>query len=130
MIRKQQATGNKKVLNSRAALAAIVSLLVLFLVLTSVLGLWKKYRVIRSHINELKQQEVTLKEKKATVTATNKHLETQEGKEEVFRDTYRLVKPGEGVVIITKDNKEESDSPKRPAILRFWDSIMRGLGLR
>lgn len=130
MIRKQQAIGNKKTLNPRVALAAIVSLLVLFLVLTSVLDLWKKYRAIRSHINELKQQEVALKEKKTTVTTTNKHLETEEGKEEVFRNTYRLVKPGEGIILITKDSDREEVTSKGARFQKFWDNIMRGLGLR
>ena len=94
------------------------------------LDLWKKYRAIRSHINELKQQEAALKEKKATVTTTNKHLETEEGKEEVFRNTYRLVKPGEGIILITKDSDKEEAISKGARFQKFWDNIMRGLGLR
>ncbi|MEK7228396.1 MAG: hypothetical protein AAB681_03520 [Patescibacteria group bacterium] len=129
MLRKQHVT-TKKTLSSRAILTAIVSFLVLFLVLSSVVGLWKKYRSIRAHIKELKEQELALSEKKALVTSTNEYLGTPEGEEEVFRDSYRLVRPGEGIVIITKDGQEEPPPAKGPAILQFWNSIIRGLGLR
>ena len=130
MLRKQQVTNNKKTLNSRAILAVIVAVLILSLILTSVVGLWKKYQAIRSHIKELKQQEEILRNKKSSMATTNEYLATNEGKEEVFRDSYRLVKPGEGIVVITKDNKGESLAPKEPGIIRFWNSIMRGLGLQ
>jgi cell division protein FtsB len=128
MQRKQHTINNKKRFGSRAILAALVGFSVFFLLLSSVIGLWEKYMAIRAHIKELKQQEVILKQKKDKVTDMNKYLETTEGKEEIFRDTYRLVKPGEGIVVITSDDKESVVS-KKPAILRFWDTIMRGLGL-
>lgn len=130
MLRKQQTINNKKTLSSKAILGAVVALSVLFLLLSSVVGLWGKYRAIRAHIKELKQQEAILKQKKATVTDTNNYLGTTEGKEEVFRDTYRLVKPGEGIVVITSDDTKEPATLKKPAILRFWDTLMKGLGLR
>lgn len=128
MLRKQHSINNKRKLSSRTILAAIVGLSVFFLLLSSVIGLWEKYRAIRAHIKELRQQEVILRQKKDKVSDMNKYLETTEGKEKVFRDTYRLVKPGEGIVVITSDNKEPT-SLRKPAILRFWGTILKGLGL-
>lgn len=85
---------------------------------------------MRKHIANLKQEQTSLENKKNTVTTMNDYIDTPEGQERVFRDKYRLVKPGEGMIVVTND--EPSTEPivnKKPAIKRFWDSIIEGLGL-
>jgi cell division protein FtsB len=109
---------------------ATVAFALFALLLSSVINLFSKYRTIRLHIKELKVQEEQLKQKKSSVTAMNEYINTPEGKEEIFRDKYRVVKPGEGVIIITNEVKDSASPTPRPAIVRFWQDILHGLGLR
>ncbi len=114
----------------KTILLFIVALLVFFMILSSVVDLTKKYLSIRRHISELKKEEVELKLKKENLINSNLFLETPEGKEKVFRDSYRLVKEGEGIIVINKDSIPDDNAVKRVGIKRFWDSILRALGLR
>ena len=84
---------------------------------------------MRVHIRELKEEQVHLEEKKASLTATNEFIGTPEGKEQIYRDKYRVVKPGEGSIVITQEPQPQSAEQKRPALRRFWDSLLSGLGL-
>ncbi len=125
--RPQQAKESSR---TKSILVTLIALVIFFMLLSSVLGLFAKYRAIRSHIKDLKQEESNLTKKKDAVTEQNKYLNTPEGKEQVFRDTYRLIKPGEGIVVITSDKEVVEDTDKKPGIQRFWESILEGLGLR
>ena len=128
---KRQSTHNttSRAIGAKTILAAVVSLFIFLLLLSSVVNLFTKYRSIRGHIKELKLEQAQLQQKKESVTAMNAYIATPEGKEEVFRDKYRLVKPGEGMVVITTDQDSPEPAERKPAIVRFWDTIMRGLGL-
>lgn len=129
---KRQSTHSTKShhVGARTILMAGVAFIVFALLLSSVINLFSKYRAIRLHIKELKVQEEQLQQKKSSVTAMNEYINTPEGKEEVFRDKYRVVKPGEGVIIITNETKDDSSITTRPGIVRFWEDILHGLGLR
>ncbi len=129
---KRQSTHNKTSyrVSARAILLATVAIVIFALLLSSVINLFIKYRSMRSHIKELKIEQMQLQQKKESVTAMNNYISTPEGKEEVFRDKYRLVKPGEGMIVITNDTASEQPVEPRPGIVRFWEGILRGLGLR
>jgi cell division protein FtsB len=129
---KRQSTHNQTSyrVSARAILLATVAIIIFALLLSSVINLFIKYRSIRAHIKELKTQQVQLQQKKESVTAMNSYISTPEGKEEIFRDKYRLVRPGEGMIVITNDTPEDQPVESRPGIVRFWDGILRGLGLR
>ncbi len=120
----------KRSFSARAILTWVVAVLLFLLLLSSVVNLFIKYRAMRAHIRELKDEQLHLQEKKASLTATNEFIATPEGKEQIFRDKYRLVKPGEGIIVITKEPEKSSVEAKKPALRRFWDSLLAGLGLR
>ena len=130
MIQKQENYKSKNTHNTKSILLGFVAFFVFFLLLSSVFSLSKKYFAIRANIKELRDQELRLKEKKVSVTNANDFLETTEGKEQIFRNTYRLVKPGEGIVVITKEESKTQSTRKKPNIEIFWDSILRGLRLK
>lgn len=116
--------------STKTVLLFVIAIFVFFMMLSSVVQLTKKYLSIRSHISELKKDEVELKQKKEDLINSNLSLETPEGKEKVFRDSYRLVKPGEGIVVITKDAELDKEQESSSGIKRFWDSILRAFHLR
>ncbi|HRH25128.1 MAG TPA: hypothetical protein PLQ20_02210 [Candidatus Paceibacterota bacterium] len=116
--------------STKTILLFVVAIFVFFMILSSVIQLTKKYLSIRNHISELKKEELELKQKKENLVSSNLFLETPEGKEKVFRDSYRLIKKGEGIVVITKDPNSNSEPEKMGTIRRFWDSILRALHLR
>jgi cell division protein FtsB len=129
---KVQSTQNHKTraISPKLILMAIVAILLFSLLLSSVIGLMNKYIAMRKHITNLKQEQVALESKKDAVTTMNDYIDTPEGQERVFRDKYRLVKPGEGMIVVTNDEIPTGSIPsKKPVIKRFWDSIVKGLGL-
>lgn len=112
----------------RLVLLWIVSVFIFLLILSSVIGLFVKYKKIRLRIKELKSDEILLKKKKDNLDKTNEYIVTPDGQEQIFRDKYRMVKPGEGIIVITNKEDSEEAPVKKPALKRFWDSIKRGLG--
>lgn len=120
----------KRSLSARAILTAIVAVILFLLMLSSVVNLFIKYRAMRAHIRELKEEQIHLQEKKVALTTTNEFIGTPEGKEQIYRDKYRLVKPGEGIIVITQEPESKIAEQKKPALRRFWDSLLAGLGLR
>lgn len=116
--------------STKTILLFVVAIFVFFMILSSVIQLTKKYLSIRNHISELKKEEIELRQKKENLAKSNLFLETPEGKEKVFRDSYRLIKKGEGIVVITKEPSSSSETGKISTIKRFWDSILRALHLR
>jgi cell division protein FtsB len=131
MIKTQSTTHRPRTVSPKALLLGIVALVLFSLLLSSVLELTGKYRTIRGHITELKEEQVTLKQKEHTVTSMNTYINTPEGQEQIFRDKYRMIKPGEGIIVVT----EESDTPtvdmnRKGKAAHIWQVIMQGLGLR
>lgn len=117
-------------ISARGILMGIVSIVVFALLLSSVAQLLSKYIAIRKHIYTLKQEQSALELKKDKISSMNDYINTPEGQERIFRDKYRLVKPGEGMIVVTNEEaSSEAETYKKPAIKRFWDSILRGLGL-
>ena len=127
---QSESSRKSRSIGPKAILVWIVAVMLFLLMLSSVVGLFIKYRAMRTHITELKQEQVALEEKKISLSGTNEYLQTPEGKEQIFRDKYRLVKPGEGIIVITKDSPTAEPVSTKPSFTRFWNSIMRGLGLR
>ncbi len=109
MQRFQQSEPKKKKLPTSVLLFFLV--IVFLILLSSVIQLTRKQMRIQSAIRQLKSQRESLVEKQGTLTATVGYLQTTEGKEQALRDKYRLVKPGEGLVVIT-DPKSESGTEK------------------
>lgn len=119
-----------KRISARAILMALVAILAFTLLLSSVLGLMSKYTTMRKHIKNLKLEQSTLVEKKVAVTDMNNYIDTPEGQERIFRDKFRLLKPGEGVIVVTDDEIPEVEViNKKSAFGLFWVNLKKGLGL-
>lgn len=122
--KRQHRTAPKRVLG--AALALIVA----FLLLSSVIGLAEKYVAIQGRVRDLKEEQRELADKKTRLEATNRYIETNEGRERELRAKYNVVKPGEGMIVITEPAPLEGDRGPSSRVGRWWDSLLRGLGLR
>jgi cell division protein FtsB len=121
---RQQRTSPKRVLG--AALALIVA----FLLLASVVSLAQKYISIRSRVRGLKEEERTLMVKQEQMRKTNAYLNTPEGQEHLLREKYGVVRPGEGVVMITESTLTPNTEAPKSRVGKWWDSLVRGLGFR
>lgn len=131
MMKRQSGQNNKqKSISAKSVLIAVIAILIFSMLLSSVVNLMGKYIAMRGHISSLKQEQLELQNKKTTVSEMNSDINTLEGQERIFRDKYRLIKPGEGMIVITdEDPSTKGTSDKKSKIRRFWDSIVKGLGL-
>lgn len=114
----------------RRILAAAVALGVAVLLLASVISMAEKYATTRKRVRDLKAEEARLKEKQEELTKRNAYIETKEGEERELREKYNVVKPGEGVVVITEPADTGVKTGPTTRVGRWWDSLMRGLGIR
>ena len=119
-------------ISPKRILGLLVALLAAFLLLTSVVGLGQKYFGIRRHIRDLKNEQANLSAKEKALSAKNAYISTPEGQEEELRTRYNLVKPGEGMIVITTPDEPVvvNTAPKGNVVSRLWDSILHGLGIR
>jgi Na+-translocating ferredoxin:NAD+ oxidoreductase RnfG subunit len=117
-------------ISSKGIILVIISVILFGLLLSSVIDLTKKYIAIRKHINVLKQEKSNLVLKKDNISNQNKYIDTPEGQEYIIRDKYRLVKPGEGMIIVTSNVTEKpTEKPQYTKIQKFWQVILKGLGI-
>lgn len=128
----QQPKNTKKKISAKLILSSIVALFVFLLLFSSAINLMRKYFSMRSHIKNLKEEQMALIEKKDAISQMNEYIQTKEGREEVFRDKYRLVKPGEGLIVVTEPAEKREIVPERKQrfFASVWSSILEGLGLR
>lgn len=109
----------------------VVSALLFFLMISAVLDLGRKYLALREKIDDLSEQKRSLEHKQEELARENEYLATPEGEEHVLREKYQLVKPGEGLIIITSpDPDQNTKNGVKKGIGKWWDSILRGLGIR
>lgn len=118
----------KQTLSPRRILAATVALIVAGIMLMSTLHVVQKYIAARKRIRDLSDEQKTLSSKQSTLASMNAYLATPEGTEETLREKYNVVKPGEGVIVITDTDTTTSEQP-RSRVARWWRDIMEGLGL-
>lgn len=121
--KRQKRTSPKRILG------AAVALVVAFLLLTSVVSLAEKYLTIRHRVRDLKAQEAEAISKQDELKKENQYITTKEGQERELREKYNVVKPGEGMIIITDPAPASSDEPTS-RVGKWWDSLLRGLGIR
>jgi cell division protein FtsB len=116
-----------KRISPKSLLGLIAALIVAFLLLLSVVSVAEKYFGIRQHIGELTAEQAQLQEKYERIEQKNKYLATPEGTEEILREKYNVIKPGEGIVVVVSPTEplvNQPDSSKR----NWWQTIWAGLG--
>ena len=116
-------------ISPRRIVGFVVAIAILAILLSSVLELYQKHKAIRAHIENLKEDKGILEEKYTTIHDLNTRIETQEGKEYILRDKYRLVRPGEGLIVVTTAEQKEQSAEKQPVLKLFWNTLLKGLGL-
>jgi cell division protein FtsB len=129
MAKKQFPQGHHQSISPKRILGTLVSLVVFFLLLTSVIGLGQKYFALKSRSTELNQEQNQLSQKEQTLSDTNSYLATPEGTEESLRERYNYIKPGEQMIVITPD-QSTPPPPEKTGIVHWWDELLQGLGLR
>ncbi len=127
---KTQFTKTKQHLSPKRLLAALVALVAVFLLLTSVVSVAQKYFATRRHIKELEQEKLALEEKQQSLKEMNDYLATSAGTEQVLRQKYNVVKPGEGIIVVADTDTTVPQVEHRSTVRRWWDAILSGLGVK
>jgi cell division protein FtsB len=127
---KKQFSENNYRISPKHILGAALSLVIFFLLLTSVFGLAQKYFIIRTRGRELKAQQAALAQKEITLSTTNAYLATPSGTEQSLRERYKYIKPGEEMIVITPDTAASPPPAPATGISRWWDVLLHGLGIR
>jgi hypothetical protein len=116
-------SGVESYITFKSFIKTIVLLGLFFVLCSSVISLGKKYIVLRKNIQSLKEAQSLLVDKKIKLEEKTALLKTPLGQEITIRDKYRVVKPNEGVVVITTP-AAVSVEVKKSRIVRFWDMIV------
>ncbi len=129
MAKKQFPESRQYSVPPKRILGAVISLVIFFLFLTSVIGLSQKYFTIRARNKELNEEQLALTEKEKNLATTNAYLATPEGTEQSLRERYNYIKPGEEMIVVTPDTSPLSSSSDT-GVAHWWDQLLKGLGLR
>jgi cell division protein FtsB len=93
----------------------------------SVFGFWNKMRETSKNMKIIEDKVTELRLKKEKLSANINNLNTEEGKENIFRENFGLAKDGEGVVVIVED-KNKTEPPKAEnssKITTFFKNLFR-----
>lgn len=126
---KTQFTPPKQRFSHRRILGALLALTIAFLLLTSVVNIASKYFTIRRHIRELTQEQEDLRHKQTTLAMTNAYLATPDGQEQMLREKYGVVRPGEGVIVVTSPAPTTPSVESKSIVGRWWSILLHGLGI-
>ncbi len=109
MVNFQRQRNGAQILQSKPVLIFFGIVILVFA--WSVFGFWNKMqdtaqnkKIVEEKIAELQQQKVKL-------TADINNLNTDAGKEKIFRENYGLAKPGEDLIVVVED-KNSADASK------------------
>lgn len=111
----------KKIVESRPFLFLLGVLLLLFA--WSVLRFWGKMAETGRNKDLVEQKALALREKKAKLESDIERLNTEEGKEEFFRENYGFAKAGEELIVVVED-KNKGIEPNERERSGFWAFIV------
>jgi cell division protein FtsB len=117
-------------ISPRAIILLTVSATVAFLLFLSVFNVSKKYFDIRNNIEKLENEKSELESKRANLKEINERINSPDGIEQSLRDKYNVVKPGEGIIIVTGVSKLADAGEEKSRISKWWDDILHGIGIR
>ncbi len=89
----------------------------------SVLGFWNKMRETTRNKEMIEEKAVALREQKEKLLIDIDSLNTEEGKERVFRENFGLAKEGEEMIIVVED-KNAASNLKTDSSSGFFSSLM------
>lgn len=110
----------RRILFSWGALA--ITLIVTFLGVRGVFEMYSKESLSRDRLIAAQKEQEDFRLRHASLSQAVSFLETDEGVESELRKKYRVVKPGEEVVLIVNDVPNEQDLPEQNVIHKNWYS--------
>ncbi len=120
---KKEKRNNYKFWHSPIALVVLFFILIFFSY--SMIDLIKKEKET-SEIKELTLDEInTLEEKKTSLSNDILKLKTEEGREEIIREKYPVVKEGEKMVTIVDEEINDSSGQSGKVNHGFWNWVKR-----
>lgn len=129
MAKMQLPKSNSRVL-PKTILSFVIVVIIAFLLLISVVNISKKYFRIKNDAKSLKLEQAELQQKQNKLELSNNYLETPDGKEKELRDKFNIVKPGEGMIVITPADVEKVPINQKTGVSKWWDNLLHGLGFR
>jgi len=100
----------------------VLFLVILVLFATGIIDFANKAKDAYQNRKIAEEKILELKERKTKLESDIGELNTDLGKERVFRENYGLGKPGEKVIIVVEDTSKES--PKESSKTGFFDYFM------
>lgn len=103
---------------SPLALAALFCILAVFVY--NVVGLIQKERETNKNKNNVIENVDELNNREKFLTDSINKLKTEEGKEELLREKYQVVRPNEKMVVIVNNQTDTSPNISEKANHNFW----------
>lgn len=121
---KTQFKSKRKKVSPKQLLLTSAALIAALVMLASIISVAKKYFEVKRYITELNTEQSTLKQKYQNLVKNNDYLATPDGEEQVLRDKYNMVRPGEGLIIITDSSSNEIPVEKTSRLTKWWQSLI------
>ncbi len=100
----------------------ILAVISIFTIL-SVISIFEKRKEAKTQATIAEKRLLDLQERKETLTKDIAHINDKTGKEELLRDRFHVVAPGEELVVIVDENDKEETNLNVKAEVSFWDTI-------
>ncbi len=91
-------------------LLLVILLVALLFFSRATYSLWQKYGDAKDMISLLEKEKSVLNAKQDNLAARVSTLKTDKGVEEAIREKFKVIKEGEGVVVIVDQKEKESDT--------------------
>jgi hypothetical protein len=99
----------------------ILGLVILFFA-WNVLGLWNKMEDTARNKKVIEDKVATLRLQKEKLTSDISSLQTDQGKEKIFRENFGLAKEGEDMIVVL-DDKNAPAAPKHASSTGFFSFL-------
>ena len=91
----------------------------------NILGLWNKMQDTEKNKNLVENQITNLQQQQQKLTSDINNLNTDQGKERIFRENFGLAKSGEGEIVILDDKNLPPSPPTSSGFWGFWKNLFK-----
>jgi cell division protein FtsB len=113
----ERKTAWKNIIESKPVLIFLSILILVFA--WSVFRFWNKMEETGKNRKVIEDKITELREKREKLLLDIDNLNTEEGKEEFFRENYGLIKEGEEMIIVVEE-KKSAEEPELKPFSRFF----------
>jgi cell division protein FtsB len=114
----QQKNGWRHIIQSKPVLI-LFGILILFFAY-NVLGLWGKMQETEKNKKIAEDNLATLKQRKENYSTEINSLNTEQGKEKIFRENLGLAKDGEDLIVVVEDKNQPPVAPPKSTGFFSW----------